>query len=449
MAISLKTSKNLWAKSGNKCAICGIELFTDLGNIGEECHLISSQPTGPRHNSSLENYDLFSNLILLCRNHHKEIDEQTDIYSLEKLRDIKSNHENRVQLTLKNLINVHNLIEKKEEQNQQNLSFSYFLDSKKQNQLYLKIQSSNELEVLNLKYKPKTKNWNKNECELNWEDTFYWTLLDFEKYIQISHLDLLSKDMVKPLKNIIDKLNQIIYRGIEKIAEFLFDYNNRNFELPKYQEFIQAFELYSVLKKEKYEAQIFGNMIFFKTRKKIYQMDTCEGKTTRLKKIIDNRAYDEIYIDTDENIWNEIYFDPGIPKSEFVPVILNEWELYWDKLYEEIEKQTNDTKHLHQAKEKSFRQLKIFNDTYNDTLNVIKLAYDFDKMLIFPLAVLTMLKIYNAESCYEEYCDFEFWDSGCWENICFEKDNEEPLHFFIRQFEASSFYKKEQVKEIF
>ena len=58
MAISDKTRKKLWAKSGNRCSICKTDLFSnkekaeDL-NIGEECHIISSKPKGPRHKISL------------------------------------------------------------------------------------------------------------------------------------------------------------------------------------------------------------------------------------------------------------------------------------------------------------------------------------------------------------------------------------------------------------
>ena len=105
MAISDKTRKKLWAKSGNRCSICKTELFSnkekaeDL-NIGEECHIISSKPKGPRHKKSLDDYDLYDNLILLCRNHHKEIDELTDTYTEELLRYIKQNHENWVNTSL-------------------------------------------------------------------------------------------------------------------------------------------------------------------------------------------------------------------------------------------------------------------------------------------------------------------------------------------------------------
>lgn len=105
MAISDKTRKNLWAKSGNKCSMCKTNLFSELEgttefNIGEECHIISSKKTGPRHKPELNDYDTYDNLILLCRNHHKQIDELTETYTEELLRYIKLNHEKWVRTTL-------------------------------------------------------------------------------------------------------------------------------------------------------------------------------------------------------------------------------------------------------------------------------------------------------------------------------------------------------------
>ena len=102
MAISDKTRKRLWAKSGNRCAVCKEELFNgsdeDLGavNIGEECHIISSKTAGPRHKAELPSYDSYDNLLLLCRNHHKEIDTLTETFTEELLRYLKTSHENWV-----------------------------------------------------------------------------------------------------------------------------------------------------------------------------------------------------------------------------------------------------------------------------------------------------------------------------------------------------------------
>jgi hypothetical protein len=110
MAITDRTRKSLWAKSGNRCSICKTEFFqnkvdSEEFNIGEECHIISSKDNGPRHRPNITDYDLFDNLILLCRNHHREIDELSDTYTEELLRYIKLNHEKWVQTTINNEIN--------------------------------------------------------------------------------------------------------------------------------------------------------------------------------------------------------------------------------------------------------------------------------------------------------------------------------------------------------
>jgi hypothetical protein len=60
--------------------------------IGEEAHIISEAPSGPRH-AYLPDYDVYDNLLLLCGNDHKPADEQWRHYTVEKLRQIKGEHE--------------------------------------------------------------------------------------------------------------------------------------------------------------------------------------------------------------------------------------------------------------------------------------------------------------------------------------------------------------------
>lgn len=107
MGILDKDRKHLWAKSGNRCAICRHELFISNRNkedfnVGEECHIVSSQLNGPRHVDNYQDYDSYDNLILLCRNHHKEIDDKCNIsiYTKEKLHQIKDRHEKWVSESL-------------------------------------------------------------------------------------------------------------------------------------------------------------------------------------------------------------------------------------------------------------------------------------------------------------------------------------------------------------
>lgn len=88
--------------------ICRIELFvTEPGydpicNIGEMGHVVASSDGGPRSDPAMatSDRDTYENLILLCRNCHGTIDGLKEAYPLEKLREIKANHEAWVRTAL-------------------------------------------------------------------------------------------------------------------------------------------------------------------------------------------------------------------------------------------------------------------------------------------------------------------------------------------------------------
>ncbi|EMA8956127.1 HNH endonuclease [Vibrio fluvialis] len=109
MAISDKTRKILWGKSGTKCAICKQSLVFERTTqdsesvVGEECHIVSGAKQGPRSDLEFprDKIDDVSNLILLCRVHHKQIDDQVETFTPELLRTIKCNHETWVEEKLK------------------------------------------------------------------------------------------------------------------------------------------------------------------------------------------------------------------------------------------------------------------------------------------------------------------------------------------------------------
>ena len=100
MSSKIKDSvrKKLWALSAGKCAICDKNLIGSNGFIvGQECHIISSKPSGPRYVQDLNDYNDYDNLILLCANHHREIDTNIAIYPIDKLKQIKKEHEQKVE----------------------------------------------------------------------------------------------------------------------------------------------------------------------------------------------------------------------------------------------------------------------------------------------------------------------------------------------------------------
>lgn len=111
MGISLTTQKQLWARSYNRCAICGRTLVQHAGGqqhtIGEVCHIVAKENGGPRANPAMsdDEKDSYDNLIILCPTHHTLIDKIPTIYTVDKLKEIKFNHENSLGYELKEIHN--------------------------------------------------------------------------------------------------------------------------------------------------------------------------------------------------------------------------------------------------------------------------------------------------------------------------------------------------------
>lgn len=101
LQISDKTRKLLWGRSAERCAICRCALSplpsgaSSPSIIGEEAHIVAQNAGGPRGAESppggrIHGYD---NLVLLCRNDHRLVDEQPEAYPVARLRRIKAEHE--------------------------------------------------------------------------------------------------------------------------------------------------------------------------------------------------------------------------------------------------------------------------------------------------------------------------------------------------------------------
>ena len=92
------TLRELYIFSGNMCAMpdCKTLLIDEYGTwIGEVAHIYAASNGGPRANTSLSQEERrdAENLILLCRNCHRKIDDKVEQYPAEILIKIKERHE--------------------------------------------------------------------------------------------------------------------------------------------------------------------------------------------------------------------------------------------------------------------------------------------------------------------------------------------------------------------
>ena len=97
MAPTLKTVKHLCLASGNRCAFpkCDEPMVTGTTIVGEICHIKAVSPGGPRYDAAQSEDERHGvdNLLLLCRPHHKVIDDDEIAYTVTRLTDMKNAHE--------------------------------------------------------------------------------------------------------------------------------------------------------------------------------------------------------------------------------------------------------------------------------------------------------------------------------------------------------------------
>lgn len=97
LAPTRETLRELYLKSGNRCAFPGCQksLFNGKGMfVGQICHIEAAEPGGVRFNKRQTNEQrrLASNLSLMCYDHHVETNDDSK-FPIERMKRIKEEHE--------------------------------------------------------------------------------------------------------------------------------------------------------------------------------------------------------------------------------------------------------------------------------------------------------------------------------------------------------------------
>jgi hypothetical protein len=100
VAVSPAVRRSVWIRDAGCCAICRERVYLDASEEtpaqlrGEVAHIVAEQLDGPRGSSPLttEERNQESNLLLLCFDHHSEIDTNVPQYPVDRLQSIRADH---------------------------------------------------------------------------------------------------------------------------------------------------------------------------------------------------------------------------------------------------------------------------------------------------------------------------------------------------------------------
>lgn len=123
MSVPTLDIKILWARAAGRCSMpeCRRELTPESGTVaaggivvGENCHIVAEKVDGPRGYYPVPEADRnrYPNLILLCNIHHKIVDTDVTSWPVERLHQVKNDHENWIKATFEQLIHSKDIVYK-------------------------------------------------------------------------------------------------------------------------------------------------------------------------------------------------------------------------------------------------------------------------------------------------------------------------------------------------
>lgn len=295
------------------------------------------------------------------------------------------------------------------------MTIAFYLNNERKQNLYCRISDGQERAIFSLGCRLDSENWNKAADEPIWNSPRYHTIRNLKEYLRSLAEDMQEKNETAIPQKIKSIVSQIVKsEGIEGIDRHLFN-KMKSKGVPEYDVFMRAFERFCKVKKGQYSVEVLDDQMWFYSDKGNYIAHTYEGLQAELNDNISRKSYDELYA-SDLSAWNFVLLDggfgPGIGKAEMYRQLFIEWKIYWAQKYDEIPKSVGRTNHLDPLKEDSWRALQVFMEGYEESETPMHDADDLDMDLCACL-ILAMLKIYDKDTCLEEYCEYHFTDWHC------------------------------------
>jgi len=126
------------------------------------------------------------------------------------------------------------------------MTVAYYLVPDRKTNLYCRISDGKDRVTFSLDYHVNEKKWNSKKEELDQNDVHYFTLGEFKDELYTKY-HLLKATDEKNLLGILKKEaeNLMNGKGLDGIAESVFNLRNKDYGIPPYDEFIKAFEKHS------------------------------------------------------------------------------------------------------------------------------------------------------------------------------------------------------------
>lgn len=98
MPVSVRVQKLIWGEFAGRCALCRKSLVHSVEDgisslLGEIAHIVGEKESAARGRAACTgSRNDPENLILLCREHHKIVDDHESLYPADRLRKLRADH---------------------------------------------------------------------------------------------------------------------------------------------------------------------------------------------------------------------------------------------------------------------------------------------------------------------------------------------------------------------